>query len=59
MGNNDFVYCPLVNEKIQNIECITNTSCVDDMLNISNMPEKFRQKEDYKAVCQNCKWHNY
>ena len=59
MENNKFVTCPLVDDEIENVECITNASCIDGMLNFSVMPEKFKLKENYEEICKSCKWHNY
>ena len=59
MEDSKYAECPLIDYKIENVECITNTSCIDGIFDVSVMPEKFRKKKDYEKICKSCKWHNY
>lgn len=59
MQNDRFVMCPLVDEKIEDIDCIENRDVVDDMLIEDGMPSRFKQKENWRDICKKCKWHNY
>lgn len=54
-----FVFCPLVNANIENIDCIENRDVVDEMIIDDSMPDKYKQKENWREICKKCKWHNY
>ena len=53
------VLCPLVDEMIDDIDCIENRECIDGMIILSSLPDKYKQKSDYQKICKSCKWHNY
>ena len=53
------VLCPLIDAKIEDIDCIENRDCVDGMIAISSLPDKYKKKPNYQSICKNCKWHNY
>lgn len=53
------VLCPLVDEMIEDIDCIENRDVVDGMIVESSLPDKYKQKENWRGICKNCKWHNY
>lgn len=55
----DFVKCPLVDAKIENIDCIENAEAVDGIIKKNTVPEKFKKKTDWEEICQKCKWHGY
>jgi len=57
--NDHLILCPLVDEEIEDIDCIENRDIVDEMLSEKGMPLKFKQKKDWREICKNCKWHNY
>ena len=59
MEKNKCVMCPLVDEMIEDIDCIENADVADKMITEQNMPEKFKKKENWRDICKNCKWHNY
>ena len=59
MEGPDYVICPLVNRKIENIDCIENSDAVDGMLKKDSIPEQFRSKPDWEEICRRCKWHKY
>lgn len=59
MENDNFVKCPLVDELIENIDCIENRDAVDGMIKKDNVPDRFKTKVDWKEICKKCKWHNY
>lgn len=54
MEDSKYAEYPLIDDKIENVECITNTSCIDGMLDVSVMLEKFRKKKDYEEICKSC-----
>lgn len=53
------VLCPLVDEMIEDIDCIENRDVVDGMIVESSLPDKYKRKENWREICENCKWHNY
>ncbi len=55
----DRVLCPLVDRDINDYECIENRDCVDGVIRLSSLPERFKQKEDFLDICKNCPWHHY
>lgn len=55
----DSVYCPLVSEDIEIIDCIVTADVVRQILKDTVMPNKFKCKENWKDICRNCKYHNY
>lgn len=59
MKGPDFVMCPLVGHKIENIDCIENSDAVDGMIKKDSVPERFKVKSDWEEICKNCKWHGY
>jgi hypothetical protein len=53
------VLCPLVNQKIEAIDCIENRDIVDGFIGEKHMPKKFKLKFDWKEICLQCKWHYF
>ena len=54
-----WVHCPLVDRKIEDIDCIENRDVVDDMIVESSMPDEYKRKENWKEICKKCSWHDY
>lgn len=59
MDSPDFVRCPLVDEDIEPIDCIENSDAVDGVLKKDTVPKRFKKKENWEEICENCKWHGY
>lgn len=59
MSSPDYVMCPLVDEQIENIDCIENSDAVDGMLKKESVPERFKRKSDWEEICKKCRWHSY
>lgn len=57
MGNK--IPCPLVDEKITPGDCIENIDIVDGLIIESSLPDQYKQKENWKEICKNCKYHEY
>ncbi len=55
----DSVYCPLVDDNIQDIDCIENRDCVDGFIKLSSMPDKYKVKDNYISICKKCEYHDY
>ena len=54
-----WVFCPLVDRKIEDIHCIENRDVVDGMLVESSLPDEYKRKINWKDICRKCQWHNY
>ena len=59
MEDDRFVKCPLVDEMIEDIDCIENVDAVDGRLKADKLPDRFKKKDDWETICKKCKWHNY
>ena len=57
--NDRYVFCPLVDRKIEDIDCVENRDVVDGMIVESSLPEKYKKKKNWKGICKNCLWHEY
>ena len=57
--DDQYVLCPLVDEEIEDIECIENREIADGNLIESCLPDRFKQKKSLREICKKCKWHNY
>ncbi|UTB43638.1 hypothetical protein NKF89_04965 [Agathobacter rectalis] len=53
------ILCPLVDDIIEDIECIENRDVVDEMITEESLPNKYKRKSNWKEICRKCKWHNY
>lgn len=53
------IRCPLVNDWIEDIECIETRDVADEMFMESSLPERFRAKEDWRGICLKCPFHDY
>lgn len=51
------VYCPLVDNYIEDIECIENSDCIRGIIKTSSMPNKYKSKEDWEAICTKCQYY--
>ena len=51
--------CPLVEEMIENIDCIENSDAVDGLIKKSSVPDRFKRKPEWENICRECQWHNY
>lgn len=59
MEDDRYVLCPLVDEMIEDIDCIENRDVADEMIKDSCLPQRFRRKKQWREICKECKWHNY
>lgn len=50
--------CPLVDDQIDEIDCLENTDIIDGFISDeSHIPDYFKIKPDYKEICKKCKYH--
>lgn len=59
MAGPNYVRCPLVDRKIEAIDCIENSDAVDGMLKKDSVPNCYKEKADWEEICKKCEWHNY
>lgn len=50
----DKILCPLVDKKIDIIECVENRDIKEE-----SIPPKYKTKVDWKNICEKCKYHNF
>lgn len=55
----DEVYCPLTDTAIQSYECVETSDIAAGMFKERCLADKYKQKENWKEICKNCKYHNY
>lgn len=55
----DKVICPLVERKIESIDCIETADAVDGMIRVEQVPSEYQEKKDWMEICRQCKWHGY
>ncbi len=53
------VLCPLVNEWIEDVDCIENQDCVHLVIKEDTLPQKYKNFSDWREICQKCKYHEY
>lgn len=65
MVYNDFennlteVFCPMIDEIIEDIDCMENRACIDGEMQLSSLPAKYKTKQEFINICRQCKYHNY
>ena len=59
MEYDDRVMYPLIDEKIDPMECVDVVDCVLNPLFLNSLPEKYKTQENFKDICKQCKWHCY
>lgn len=50
------MFCPLVESKIENIDCIENQDVVNHLITENSMPQEYKQKENWREICEQCKY---
>ena len=55
MEYDDRVMCPLIDEKIDPMECVDVVDCVLNPLFLNSLPKKYKAKENFKEICKQCK----
>lgn len=53
------VVCPLVDELLPAIDCIVFQDIANGLLKERNMPDRYKEKPNWREICAKCKWHNY
>lgn len=53
-GTARLVKCPLVDDWIEDIDCLENQET-----NEPSIPDRFKQKADWKAICKKCPFRDY
>lgn len=55
----DGILCPLVDIMIEKNNCLENTMVNAGFMDEFTMIEKFREKENWREICRNCKYYNF
>lgn len=50
----DKILCPLVDKKIDIVDCMENRKIKDEYI-----PEEYKQKKNWKKICENCIYSEY
>ena len=50
----DEIFCPLVDKNITIDDCMENREIREE-----SIPQKYKQKHDWKEICKKCKYYNY
>lgn len=50
-------FCPLVDKKIDNCDCVENSDMVDGIISKKHLPKIYQQKENWEEICKNCRYH--
>ena len=53
------VPCPLVDEMIDDIDCMENSDVARGLIKPDTMPEIYKQKENWREICRRCEWYDY
>lgn len=51
--------CPLVDFMIEKNNCLENAMIVSGFMDENIMIEKFKQKENWREICKNCKNYTF
>ena len=53
------IFCPLIdNNEISDGDCYDICLVANKMLKASAIPDMFTEKENFREICLNCKYHN-
>ena len=55
----DGIKCPLVDFVISKDKCVENTMITAGFIDEMSMIDKFKNKENWKEICQNCEFFNF
>ena len=53
-GTAELVKCPLVDDWVTAIDCMENQGVIESVI-----PDRFKQKPDWKAICERCPFRDY
>lgn len=49
------IICPLVDEQIEDYECIEVSDCANEIMKEEVIHSRFRTKKDWRKTCNECK----
>lgn len=52
------VRCPLINEDINEAECVSITSVANGCIKEDVLNKEITKQKDWKETCSKCKYHN-
>lgn len=53
----DRIKCPLIDNMIEVGDCVVYSDVASGMLKENCIPEKFKEKNNWRDICKNCKYH--
>lgn len=57
--SNDGVKCPLVDLRIEESDCLENAMVTAGFMDENSMISKFKEKENWREICQNCQYFSF
>jgi hypothetical protein len=54
---NDTIECPIIGEKIETGDCVFYSDVASGMIKEGCIPDRFREKTDWREICKKCKYH--
>lgn len=55
----DGIKCPLVDLMIAKDKCVENTMITAGFFDENTLLDKFKNKENWREICQNCEFYNF
>lgn len=55
----DGIKCPLVDLMIEESNCLENAMIVSGFMDENTMISRFKEKENWKEICKNCKNYSF
>ena len=52
--NEEKVFCPLIDDYTTPVDCMENREIKEE-----SIPEKFKQKTNWREICKNCKYQGF
>lgn len=54
----DKISCPLINGELDVGDCVVYSDVASGMLKENCIPDVLRAKENWREICQKCKYHS-
>jgi len=55
----DGLKCPIVGCEIQKSICLENTMVTAGFMDENMMREEFKEKQNWREICQKCRYYNF
>jgi hypothetical protein len=54
----DTIICPMINDLIEIADCVVYSDVTSGMLKDYCIPDKFKEKNNWRDICHRCNYHN-